>query len=133
MAEILNGYIIQILHVIVLAVAALIAQGLKKLYDKYVSTDIKQKVVRTVVRAVEQIYTDLHGKDKLDMAISRATYILESEYGIKIGDYELESLIEAAVNEFNNTFHKADQPPDEESKWEKPFTEEDTESYGMTD
>lgn len=126
MAQMLNGYILDILRIIVLAIAALIGQGLKKLYDKYVSTEIKQKVVRTVVRAVEQIYVDLHGKDKLDMAIGRATHILKEEYGIVIGDYELVSLIEAAVNEFNNTFHKEDQPPDEE----KPFTED---SYGMTD
>ncbi len=132
MAEVLNGYIIQIVQLVVVTIAAMLASAIKRLYEKHVNTQIKRDVVRTVVRCVEQLYTDLHGKDKLDMAVSRATFILK-DYGIEIGDYELNSLIEAAVNEFNNTFHKADQPPDEESKWEKPFTEEDTESYGMTD
>ena len=88
-------------------------------------------MARVVVRAVEQIYTELHGDDKLHMAMQRASAIL-LEYGIEASDYELVSLIEAAVNEFNDTFHKADQPPDEENKWEKPFTDDDA-GYGMTD
>lgn len=131
MAQVINGYIMQIAQLIIVTIAAMLATAIKRLYEKHVNTQIKRDVVRTVVRCVEQLYVDLHGRDKLEMAMSRATFILK-DYGIEIGDYELTSLIEAAVNEFNNTFHKADQPPDEESKWEKPFTE-DTESYGMND
>ena len=37
--------------------------------------------------------------------MGRASKILE-EYGIQISEYELVSMIEAAVNEFNNNFNK---------------------------
>lgn len=132
MAQVINGYIMQIAQLIIVTIAAMLATAIKRLYEKHVNTQIKRDVARTVVRCVEQLYVDLHGRDKLEMAMSRATFILK-DYGIEIGDYELTSLIEAAVNEFNDTFHKADQPLDEEKPREKPFTEEDTESYGMTD
>ena len=130
MTEIVNNYIMEIVKLAIFAIVALVAGEAKKLWQRYVNSDIKRNVARTVVRAVEQIYTDLHGNDKLHMAMQRASAIL-SNYGIEASDYELVSLIEAAVNEFNNTFHKADQPPDEKP-WDKPFTDEET-GYGMTD
>ena len=37
--------------------------------------------------------------------MGRASKILE-EYGISISEYELVSMIEAAVNEFNDNFNK---------------------------
>lgn len=125
MGQVINGYILQIVQLVIVTIAAMLATAVKRLYEKHVNTQIKRDVVRTVVRCVEQLYVDLHGKDKLEMAMSRATFILK-DYGIEIGDYELTSLIEAAVNEFNDTFHKAEpeqlQPPD---------TEEN--GYGLTD
>ena len=130
MTEIVNNYIMEIVKLAIFAIVALVAGEAKKLWQRYVNSDIKRNVARTVVRAVEQIYTDLHGNDKLHMAMQRASAIL-SNYGIEASDYELVSLIEAAVNEFNNTFHKADQPPDEKP-WDKPFTDEEA-GYGMTD
>ena len=130
MTEIVNNYIMEIVKLAIFAIVALVAGEAKKLWQRYVNSDIKRNVARTVVRAVEQIYTDLHGNDKLHMAMQRASSIL-SNYGIEASDYELVSLIEAAVNEFNNTFHKADQPPDEKP-WDKPFTDEEA-GYGMTD
>ena len=39
--------------------------------------------------------------------MNRAALIL-GEYGIKITEQELVSIIEAAVNEFNNNFNKED-------------------------
>ena len=131
MTEIISGYIMEIVKLVIFALVALMAGEAKKLWNRYVNSDIKRNVARVVVRAVEQIYTELHGDDKLHMAMQRASAIL-LEYGIEASDYELVSLIEAAVNEFNDTFHKADQPPDEENKWEKPFTDDDA-GYGMTD
>ena len=132
--EIIDSYIMQIVKLIIFAIVALFAGEAKKLWSRYVNSDIKRNVVRIVVRAVEQIYTELHGNDKLHMAMQRASSIL-LEYGIQISDYELISLIEAAVNEFNNTFHKDEEPdqlkPPDESKWDKPF--DDTDGYGMTD
>lgn len=116
----LNGYLNQILLAVFLALAAFLGTQVKNLYKKYVTTEIKQAVCRTVVRTVEQIYKDLHGDEKLHKAMGRASKILE-EYGIEISEYELVSMLEAAVNEFNNSFHKT-----EESK---KFADEDLKNY----
>ena len=116
----LNGYLNQILLAIFLALAAFLGTQVKNLYKKYVTTEIKQAVCRTVVRTVEQIYKDLHGDEKLHKAMGRASKILE-EYGIEISEYELVSMLEAAVNEFNNSFQKT-----EESK---KFADEDLKNY----
>lgn len=107
MQNILNDYMTKIILMIFLALAAFIGAQVKNLYKKYVTTDIKQAVCRTVVRTVEQIYKDLHGREKLEKAMGRASKIL-AEYGIEISEYELVSMIEAAVNEFNNSFHKGE-------------------------
>ena len=107
----MNQYFNQIILTLILALAAFLGAQLKNLYKKYVNTEIKQAVCRTVVRTVEQIYKDLHGEEKLHKAMGRASKILAEEYGIHISEYELVSMIEAAVNEFNNSFHK-DDPPD---------------------
>ena len=103
--NILNSYLTQILLMLLLAFAAFLGTQAKNLYKKYVTTEIKQAVCRTVVRTVEQLYKDLHGEEKLHKAMGRASKIL-AEYGIEISDYELVSMIEAAVNEFNNSFAK---------------------------
>lgn len=101
----IDHYMNQILVLIALALAAFLGTQAKKLYQKYVTTEIKQNVCRTVVRFVEQVYVDLHGPEKLRQAMARASEIL-LEYGIKITDTELVAMIEAAVNEFNNAFWK---------------------------
>ena len=101
--NIINSYITQLILVIFLACAATLGIQARSLYRKYVTTEIKQSVCRTVVRFVEQVYKDLHGEEKLRRAMSRASEILEG-YGITITEEELVSIIEAAVNEFNNAF-----------------------------
>lgn len=105
--NILNGYLSQIILMLLLALAGWLGVQAKNLYKKYVTTEIKQAVCRTVVRTVEQIYKDLHGEEKLHKAMGRAAKIL-AEYGISISEYELVSMIEAAVNEFNNSFRKTE-------------------------
>ncbi len=103
--NILNQYINQIILMLILALAAWLGAQVKNLYRKYITTEIKQNVVRTVVRFVEQVYVDLHGPEKLSQAMEKASEILEG-YGITISESELIAMIEAAVNEFNNAFKK---------------------------
>ena len=105
MNQFFSQYIIQILVIIVIAIATWVGTQVKNLYKKYITTEIKQSVARTVVRFVEQVYTDIHGREKLEQAMKKASEIL-SEYGIVISENELIALIEAAVNEFNNAFNK---------------------------
>ena len=106
MGNIISNYLTQIILAIFLAFAAFLGTQVKHLYQKYITTEIKQSVCRTVVRFVEQVYVDLHGKDKLEKAMKRASDILAGQYGIIIESQELVSIIEAAVNEFNNSFNK---------------------------
>ena len=85
------------------ALAGYIGVQLKNLFEKTVNTKIKKNVARTVVRAVEQLYQDLHGEEKYNKAVEALTEML-AEKGIAIGELEIRMLIESAVNEFNNTF-----------------------------
>lgn len=103
--NILNGYLYQILLALILAFCGILGSQIKKLYTKYVNTEIKQAVARTAVRFVEQVYRDLHGEAKLKEAIDKAVELL-AVYGITITETELVALLEAAVNEFNNSFGK---------------------------
>lgn len=107
--NILNSYLTQVILLLMLAFAGWLGVQAKNLYKKYVTTEIKQAVCRTVVRTVEQLYKDLHGEEKLHKAMGRASKIL-AEYGITVSEYELVSMIEAAVNEFNDSFKKTEQP-----------------------
>ncbi len=109
----MKSYIYQIILMIVIALAGWLGVQIKNLYQKYVTTEIKQAVCRTVVRFVEQVYKDLHGKEKLRKAMERASQILAT-YDIHITEDELEAMLEAAVNEFNKSFKKTD--PDELAK-----------------
>ena len=103
--NILQNSLNQFLLLLLLALATFLGEQVKNLYKRYVNTEIKQSVCRTAVRFVEQVYIDLHGPEKLAQAMIRASEMLK-EYGIEISDAELISMIEAAVNEFNNAFGK---------------------------
>ena len=101
----MGNYFAQIVTVILLAIAGILGAQIKKLYNKYVTTEIKQAVCKTAVRFVEQVYKDIHGAEKLKAAMTKASELL-TEYGITISDVELIAMLEAAVNEFNNSFNK---------------------------
>jgi len=103
----MKNYVYQIILMIVIAFCGWLGVQIKNLYNKYVTTEIKQAVCRTCVRFVEQVYKDLHGREKLRKAMERATQILAT-YGIHITEDELEAMLEAAVNEFNKSFKKTD-------------------------
>lgn len=107
--NIFNSYLNQILLALLLALAGWLGVQIKNLYRKYVNTEIKQAVCKTAVRFVEQVYKDIHGPEKLAQAMKRASEML-AEYGITITEYELVSLLEAAVNEFNNAFNRNNKP-----------------------
>ena len=101
--EFISTYGVTILWAIVTFIAGYVALGVKSLYARFVNDKTKKSVVKTCVQAIEQIYVDLHGEDKLNKCIIAASEML-NERGITIGETELRLLIEAAVNEFNNKF-----------------------------
>ena len=107
MNDIIQQYLTQIILTVFLALAAYLGAAAKNLWKKYVNTEIKQNVIRSTVRYIEQVYKDIHGPEKLAQAMAKASEILQG-YGITISESELVAMIEAAVNEFNNAFAKTD-------------------------
>lgn len=101
--DFVSTYGVTILYAILTAIAGYLGVIVKNIYAKYVNDKTKRDVVNTCVNAVEQLYKDLHGEDKLNKCIESASEIL-IEKGINITDLELRMLIEASVQEFNKKF-----------------------------
>lgn len=101
--EIFGAYVLPAIVSLLAAAAAFVGAQIKRLYEKYINDKTKQSVVRTCVKAVEQLYHDLGGPEKLEKAKASAVEML-NEKGIPITDLELSMLIESAVSEFNYGF-----------------------------
>lgn len=99
--ETIQPYILEIIVAILTGVASFIGMKIKKVYEDHINTKTKKDVVDTTVKYVEQVYKDIHGQEKLIKAKEKALEWL-NEKGISISDTELEILIEASVNGFNN-------------------------------
>lgn len=88
---------------IIYAALTVIGVAVKKIYGNHTADDTKKKVVETCVKAVEQIYSDLHGAEKLEKAKENIVAMLQAKE-IEISDIEMDMLIEACVSEFNINF-----------------------------
>lgn len=98
--EFMSQYGMDIIHTVIIAIIGYVSIVAKNLYRKYVNTEVKRSVVKTCVKAVEQLYTDIHGKDKYDKCVEKILEIL-TEKGITASDVELKMLIESAVKKMN--------------------------------
>lgn len=98
--DFISAYGVEILMAIITFVATYLGTYLKKALDKWLNNKTKRDIATTCVKAVEQIYKDLHGDDKLNEALKAASEMLQAE-NITITDVELRLLIEEAVAEFN--------------------------------
>ncbi len=103
--EFINEYGTTIIYTLLTAFAGYIGLWIKSLYTKYINDKTKKDVVATCVKAVEQLYKDLHGEDKYNEVVESASEMLALK-GITISDLEIKMLIEAAVAEFNDAFNK---------------------------
>ena len=101
----ISEYGTALLYIVVTGVFAYLGVQVKALCDKYLNDKAKKDVAKTVVQAVEQIYKDLHGEEKLNKALESASEML-AEKGIIVTDLEMRMLIEAALAEFNKAFEK---------------------------
>lgn len=101
----LSTYGMEILGTLLTALAGYLAVVIKNLCQKYLNNKTKQDVAKTCVKAVEQIYKDLHGDEKLNKALETTSSILQNQ-GIQISDAEMRILIESALAEFNEVFSK---------------------------
>lgn len=135
--ELFATYALPIIAAAVTALAGFLGAQLKGLYQKYVNDKTKESVVRTCVKAVEQLYHDLGGPEKLEKAKEGIEDML-NEKGIPITELEMNLLIEAVVSEFNYGFAKAgevpglDTPSLVEKTTEPPKAEEYSEEEGAS-
>lgn len=106
--EFVNTYGTTILYSIVTALAGYLGVVIKRMYQRYVDDNTKKEVVKTCVKAVEQLYKDLHGEDKYNKVVESASEML-SEKGISITDIEIKMLVEASVGEFNKVFKNTEE------------------------
>ena len=104
--EFLSTYGMKILGAILTALAGYLGVVIKNLCQKYLNDKTKQDVAKTCVKAVEQIYKDLHGEEKFNKALECISDML-AEKGITVSEIEMKMLIESAVAEFNEVFSKS--------------------------
>lgn len=102
--EIVIKIIIPCFSAIFIALAGVLATQLKSILTERINTNVKRDVVEVCVKAAEQIYTGLNGKEKLEKVKKNAIKILDAK-GIKISGLELDMFIESVVAEFNNNFY----------------------------
>ena len=135
--EIFANYVLPVLAAAVAALAGFLGSQLKGLYQKYINDKTKESVVRTCVKAVEQLYHNLSGPEKLEKAKDGVVEML-NEKGIPISELEMNLLIESVVSEFNYGFAKAsevsglDTPSLVEKTPEPPKVEEYSEEEGAS-
>ena len=99
-SQFLAQYGAEIIKMIVWAILGFVGIVIKNLYNRYITDETKRSIVRTCVFAVEQLYKNLHGKDKLEQCVAYAVNLLQDK-GIVISEEELLLLIESAVGEMN--------------------------------
>lgn len=110
----ISEYGTAIAYMIITGIFAYLGVKVKELADKYLNDKTKRDVAKTVVQAVEQVYKDLHGDEKLSKALESASEML-AEKGITVTELEMRMLIEAAVAEFNKAFEKTPEVAEETS------------------
>lgn len=86
-----------------------IGTRLKNAYEQKVNTETAKVVVENAVRFVEQVYKDLHGKEKLEKAVEQVSQVLASK-GINLSEAEINMLIESAVYGLNEGWFELKEP-----------------------
>ena len=103
--EIINTYGAEILGTMLVALAGIFGMVAKNLAVKFLDTDAKRTLAKTVVQFTEQVYKNLHGEEKFGAALAVFSQRLE-EKGIRASETEMKVLLESAVAEFNQVFAK---------------------------
>lgn len=104
-AAFISEFAPQVCGYIMLAIAGYLGIFAAKFCRAHFDNDTKKAVAKTVVKAVEQIYKDIHGEQKLKKALEFAEKLLAKK-GITFDADEMMLLIEAAVCEMNKNFKK---------------------------
>ena len=103
--QFISEYGTTILYALLTTVAGIIGTWIGSIYKKYINDKTKEAVVRTVCKAIEQMYKDLHGEEKYNKAVESIVEMLSLK-GITITELEIKNamreirvaLLEADVN-----------------------------------
>lgn len=105
MLELIQSNILEIITIIITGLATYIAVRFKNKYEEYINNETKRKIIKTVVNAIEQLYNDLDGSEKLKKAKENIIVLL-NEKGLTITELEMDMMIEEVVNSFNQGLYK---------------------------
>ncbi len=103
--EILSEGILAILGVALTFLASRIGTLLGNFWREKIQDESVRNVAATCVLAVEQMYKNKSGKEKLEKALSMGEKLL-SRRGIRISSQELRVVLEAALSEAKGAFEK---------------------------
>ena len=98
----LQPIIINAAVVTLTTVASFVGVKIKCFIEEKINTEMKKKIVETTCRFINQLYKDLEGNKKLEIA---KKYILQqlNEKNITISELEMNVLIESTVNSFQSS------------------------------
>lgn len=116
---------------ILCAIFGTLGNMVKRLWITYINTKEKESVAYTVAAFVEQVWRDIHGSEKMSKALETAAALLKKK-NIDFDADEMRVLIEAAVSEFNDAFHKPLAAPETTESVRKVYDDEKVES-GLLD
>ena len=103
--DFLNNYAMEIISTILTAIFGFLGVKIKRYLDEKENARIVQHIVKTAVLAVEQMYKDVSGEEKFELAMKNITEMLEQK-GIVVTELELKLLIERCVAEFSEPWKK---------------------------
>ena len=112
--EFLAQYGMEIISTAVMAIFGFVGICIKNVIKKYSDERTKEQVCKTVVKAVEQMYSDLTGDERYEKAVESVSEMLE-EKGIGATELEVKMLIESAVKEMNINLGKTGVSKDADS------------------
>lgn len=99
--EFIAQYGMEILQIIITGMIGFIGIAIKSVFKNQSDEKTKEKVVKTVVAAIDQMYSDLTGTEKYEKAVESITEML-NEKGISATELEVQMLIESCVKEMKD-------------------------------
>ena len=113
----------EIIGLLMAAILGCLGNAMRLIYRKYVDDCTKVAIAKACAAFVEQAWSILHGAEKLQKALETAQELL-SKKGIEFDADEMMVLIEAAVAEFNDAFHKPVEDVNAKSSYRIPEAKE---------
>lgn len=95
--QLISSDVFNLLITIISFIIVVFIKKIKNIYETKITDETKRNVIKTVVKAVEQIYYDLSGSEKLQKAKENIINML-NEKGITISELELDMMIEEICN-----------------------------------